>query len=187
MVNERLVMAKKILLTSFDVWASHQVSNSSDDLVGMAIAQDWLPLQVQVLRRLPVDWQLAPAKVIAAIELFQPDLIVCCGMAEQRQFLTVESNGKCNGEILTTEIELEGLIENLISTHISYDAGNFVCNYLYYLVLRHLQESQRSRQCLFIHVPLLNEINIVSVGRDFATMMGKLAACQIPKVNSGIL
>jgi pyroglutamyl-peptidase len=166
-------MLKTILLTSFDVWESHHTSNSSDDLVGMAIAQNWLPSNVHILRRLPVDWQLAPMQVIAAIAQLQPDVIICCGMAENRSSLTVESNGKCKGEILTTEIELAALMDGMLATQISHDAGNFVCNHLYYSVLQYIQTE--SRQCLFIHVPLLHEGNLGEVGRDFAAIVHKLA------------
>ncbi len=168
-------MPKTILLTSFDVWETHHVSNSSDDLVGLAIAAGWLPPQVQILRRLPVDWQLAPARVMAAINELQPDVIICCGMAENRQTLTVESNGKRQGEILTTGIELPVLIEPTIATEISHDAGNFVCNHLYYSVLQHIQAEPRSRQCLFIHVPLLHDSNVTKIGRDFAAIVNQLA------------
>jgi pyroglutamyl-peptidase len=168
-------MPKTILLTSFDVWETHHISNSSDDLVEMAIAHHWLPPNVQVLRRLPVDWQLAPIRVIAAIAEWQPDVIICCGMAEQRLALTVEANGKCQGDILTTGIALSALMAATIATHISHDAGNFVCNHLYYSVLQHIQTTSPSQQCLFIHVPRLHDRNWASVGQDFAAIVHTLA------------
>ena len=172
-------MPKTILLTSFDVWEPHQISNSSDDLLGMAIDQNWLPPNIYFLRRLPVDEHLAPARVIAAIAAGQPDIIICCGMAEDRTELTLEAQGQRTGEILTTGIELSALITATIATHISYDAGNFVCNQLYYAVLQYIYQEQRSRHCLFMHVPRLHDKNLVSVGQDFAVIVGTLARSQM--------
>jgi pyroglutamyl-peptidase len=65
-------MAKKILLTSFQTWLPHQVSNSSDDLLTKIQEQEFAAV-LTFLRRLPVDVALASSKAIAIIQTLQPD------------------------------------------------------------------------------------------------------------------
>jgi pyroglutamyl-peptidase len=43
------------------------------------------------LRQLPVDIELASKSVISKIAELQPDIIICCGMAESRSQLTIEA------------------------------------------------------------------------------------------------
>ena len=161
-----------LLLTSFDTWQSHQVSNSSDDLLSEISRQNLIAHPCHFLRKICVDFQTAPKEVISTIDRLQPDVSICCGMAESRQVLTVESNGKFQGSVLQTSIDLAALIEGTIATQISHDAGNFVCNHLYYSVLSHLQETQS--RALFVHVPLLSEQNLDVVMRDFLTIVRNL-------------
>lgn len=167
-------MPKQILLTSFDTWETHHVSNASDDLLA-AMSQQALFADVEatikLLRKLPVDFQLAPQQVIAEIDAFQPGVVICCGMAESRIDLTLESNGKHQEDMLRTAIAVDRLVEKLAVTQVSHDAGTFVCNYLYYSVLKHIQHHQLDCQCLFIHVPILNERNLESILKDFLTIL----------------
>ena len=79
------------------------------------IAQNWLPSNVHLLRRLPINWQLASVRATAAIDQLQPDVIICCGMAESQPFLTVESQGKSQAESLSTGIDLTALLAGTIA------------------------------------------------------------------------
>ena len=160
-----------ILLTTFDTWKPHQPSNSSDDLIAELARRKLLPRHTHLSRKIPVDFQLAPEKVLSVVEILQPDLIVCCGMAEKRSRLTVEANGKHQGEILYTSIPLKPLVEQTQSTTISHNTGRFVCNYLYYSVLKYIQLHQLKTQCLFVHVPPLNVENLDIIVRDFSTIL----------------
>ncbi len=162
-----------LLLTSFDTWQPHQVSNSSDDLLNEVFQRNLIAHPCHFLRKIRVDFQTASKDVIFTIDRLQPDVIICCGMAESRHALTVESNGKSQGKVLQTSIDLAALIEGTIATQISHDAGNFVCNHLYYSVLSHLQRTQS--RALFVHVPLLSEQNLNSVMRDFLTIVHNLS------------
>jgi pyroglutamyl-peptidase len=167
-------MAGSILLTSFDTWAAHQTSNASDDLLEGVLDQQLAPAHAHVIRRIPVDFQLAPATVIAAIETVQPAVVICCGMAEQRSHLTIEAHGKRAGDTLTTGLDLELLVQGTIATAISYDAGDFVCNHLYYEILSHIQQRQLNSQGLFVHVPVLTGQNLPSVMADFLSIVNQL-------------
>ncbi|MGA1600910.1 MAG: peptidase C15 [Prochlorothrix sp.] len=78
------------LLTSFDIWLTHHTHNSSDQVLGLLVQQQRLPADCQLLRCLPVEIEGAFGAVQAAIEQFQPDFVICCGMAEGRSSLDLE-------------------------------------------------------------------------------------------------
>ncbi|MEG4573566.1 peptidase C15 [Microcoleus sp. N3A4] len=167
-------MTAKILLTSFDTWLPHQQSNSSDDLLAKISQIKSLPDSLTFLRKLPVDFQLAPNLAIAQINQIQPDTIICCGMAESRQKLTVESCACCDSDILKTAVNLEPLVADLAATEISHEAGKFVCESLYYAVLKHICDSQTAAQCIFVHVPILTTENTDKIVADFVLIMHRL-------------
>jgi pyroglutamyl-peptidase len=168
-------MKTKFLLTSFDTWIPHHKSNSSDDLLARISQMKSLPYSMTFLRKLPVDFQLAPDLAIAQINQLQPDTIICCGMAESRQKLTVESCACCDNNILKTAVNLEHLTADLPTTKISHNAGKFVCEALYYAVLKHLADSQLSTKCIFVHVPILTPENADQIVADFSLVIRRLA------------
>lgn len=176
----------KILLTSFDTWEAHQQSNSSDDLLNALIERKVLCDDCYFLKKILVDFEVAPQTVIDQITKLEPELVICCGMAESRPFLSVESTGTHLDEALVTELDLEMLLEGTrcpphisqeLVTRVSHDAGNFVCNHLYYSVLKHYwvlkhdQEQNPNYHCLFIHVPLLTDDNLETVIHDFLAIV----------------
>jgi pyroglutamyl-peptidase len=167
-------MTAKILLTSFDTWLPHQKSNSSDDLLAKISQIQSLPNSLTFLRKLPVDFQLAPNLAIAKINQLQPDTIICCGMAEARQKLTVESCACCDSDLLKTTVNLEQLVADLAITEICHDAGKFVCEALYYRVLKHIYDSQIATKCIFVHVPILTDENLDKIVADFLLLESRL-------------
>ncbi|QKD81173.1 peptidase C15 [Thermoleptolyngbya sichuanensis A183] len=174
-------MTRKILLTSFTTWKLEQPSNSSDDLLADLLQCDLDFLDsLHVLRRLPVDFEQAPKLAIAHIQQIQPDLVVCCGMAETRDRLTLEvqavqgdSQSDLHGNrILKTSLDLPRLAADLPHTDLSYDAGRFVCNALYFSLLEHAQTTQRP--CLFVHIPVLTPANRLPILQDFCQVLHRL-------------
>jgi pyroglutamyl-peptidase len=163
------------LLTSFDTWATHQKSNASDDLLAEILHRDLLPKNLHFLRKLPVDFQLAPEQVIARVNYLQPEVIICCGMAETRKTLTIESNAKDEDRVIMTPIDVRQLIVGLSVTEISDDAGQFVCNRLYYSTLKYIHEMKLKSQCLFVHVPVLSKENLAPIVTDFSLIIQRLA------------
>jgi len=167
-------MTAKILLTSFDTWLPHQKSNSSDDLLAKISQIKYLPDSLTFLRKLPVDFQEAPNLAIAQINQLQPDTIICCGMAESRQKLTIESCACCDTDMLKTAVNLEALIADLATTEISHEAGKYVCEALYYAVLKHICDTQLATKCIFVHVPILTNENLDKIVADFLLIMRRL-------------
>ncbi|MBD2664433.1 hypothetical protein B6N60_00844 [Richelia sinica FACHB-800] len=176
-------MQKRILLTSFDIWLSDQQSNSSDDLLLELAKMASLPHHLFFLHRLRVDVQIASSEVIAKINDLQPDYVICCGMAASRQKLSVEvmarsTNIACEDgkeKVLQTTVDIEKLITGTTEVEISYDCGKFVCEGLYYSVLEYLSQSQLTIPCIFIHVPILNQDNLVGIIADFVLIINNLA------------
>ncbi|MGF1542386.1 MAG: peptidase C15 [Pleurocapsa sp.] len=162
---------KKILLTSFQTWLPHQKSNSSDDLIAIIENQSCDFASLFCLRQLPVNIEQASQEAIATLAQFQFDAIVCCGMAEKRKKLTLESNAVGCDRCLYTSINLLELVELLTDTTVSHDAGKFVCEGLYYQLLNHLELSEISIPCLFVHVPQLNTSNLQIIQQDFYAIL----------------
>lgn len=165
-------MQPDILITSFATWLPHQSSNASDDLLIRFLAAS--DSSYHTLRHLPVDHVLAPLKVIDAIDRLMPKTIICCGMAEERAMLNVEAQAVMDGRVQKTTLDLIRLTGGLEMTAISDDAGDFVCNTLYYRCLEHVEKVQRGHQCLFVHVPVLTEDNTKPILEDFKTIISRL-------------
>lgn len=165
-------MQNSILLTSFTTWMPHQTSNAADDLLEQVSGT--IASSVSFLRKLPVDFELAPQQVIDRFNALKPDILVCCGMAEERDRLHLESQAVVNGVTWRTKLDLETLSRGLPMTEISHDAGGFVCNALYFEALNHLRTQERQNHCLFAHVPLLTAENINGIKDDFLTLLYSL-------------
>lgn len=168
-------MKIKVLLTSFDIWKPHHKSNSSDDLLGLIFVQNLTNYSLSFLRKLPVDGQVATQIVINKIEEIQHDFIVCCGMAEKREILTIESQASCGEIVMKTSVNLDDLVVDLEMTEISNDAGKFVCEELYYSVLKYLELSRLKSKCIFVHVPILTEDNREIIVEDFIRLLSLLS------------
>lgn len=167
-------MVKEILLTSFTTWLPEQNSNSSDDLLQEIIKSDYEFISLQLLRLLPVDIELASCRVINQIQALRPAAIICCGMAERRSKLTVEALARCGESLLKSTVDLSQLITDSSTIEISQDAGNFVCEGLYYSVLNYISENQLNLPCLFVHVPRLHQANLAMMVADFQLILHRL-------------
>lgn len=169
-------MSFKILLTSFTTWLPHHKSNASDDLLEI-ISQISSDDQLIFLRKLPVDFQLAPQLVIAKINQVNPDAIICCGMAESRDKLTVESRAFKGLEMIKTNVDLKQLVSNLKATEISDNAGRFVCEMLYYETLKYISERLLKTKCIFVHIPPLTPQNSALITSEFLAIIRRLKSC----------
>lgn len=169
-------MTRHLFLTSFNTWQPHQPSNASDDLVQSLLQLNPFCFPLFALRKLPVSSAVAIPYVLSYIAKTRPSEIVCCGMAESRQKLTVELRGTRGDRECQTIVDLDRLISQLQNTEISHDAGNFVCNDLYYSVLNYLGDRQLSIPCLFVHVPVLTPDNTAAILTDFINLIRHLRA-----------
>ncbi|MEW6491490.1 MAG: peptidase C15 [Cyanobacteriota bacterium] len=169
----------KILLTSFQTWLPHQKSNSSDDLLEEVTKLDSFPDSLTFLRHLSVDITQSSERAIAKINELQPDIIICCGMAESRPQLSIESNARNENTVLKTPVNLDKLVDDSVGTIISHNAGKFVCEGLYYSVLNHLQKNEMKRNGLFVHVPVLSRNNVAELLADFQLIMQRVTSGKV--------
>lgn len=161
-----------MLITSFSIWKPHHTSNASDDLLGRLIEKRIHPFHH--LRRIPVDFEVSSRQVIEKFNELRPKTLICCGMAEERGKLNVESKAVLDDDTLDTSVDLGTLTAGLAMTEVSHDAGGFVCNTLYYRVLEHLQAQRNRHHCIFVHVPVLTTENCEGVETDFAAIIQRL-------------
>ncbi|BAW96652.1 pyrrolidone-carboxylate peptidase [[Synechococcus] sp. NIES-970] len=178
-----MVPHKTVLLTSFRPWLVHHVSNASDDLLARLEAANLDFADFVFLRQLPVETAIASEKTIQAIAQYQPDLVVCCGMAETRDRLTVESQAFENNRSYQTSLDLAKLTASLRFTEVSNDAGKFVCEGLYFRVLQYLKTWRPQAAGLFLHVPLITPENEIFIWQDTIAMLRWLT--QIESHKSG--
>ena len=180
MAKKDVMINAPILLTSFAPWRASQLSNSSDDLLRQCQKTGILPPKTVVIRKLPVNFQLAHMQVIAKIFELRPRFVMCCGMVESRNQLTLEAQGVCNQRTLKTSINLKHLMADAHITQISHSAGNFVCNHLYFKVLDFLNHVNWPCECVFIHVPPLTQANRQPIQSDFQLILNRLSAARSP-------
>lgn len=165
---------KSLLLTSFNTWLPHQQSNSSDDLLQEIAKLTHTFPNVTFFRKLPVNIEIASDLVISKINEISPECIICCGMAEKRQYLSVESNASLVDEVIKTSVDLPELLDWNNNIKISDNAGKFVCEGLYYSVLKYLRDRKLNNPCIFVHVPLLNETNLGEIIADFQELIQRV-------------
>lgn len=163
-----------ILITSFVPWLAHQTSNSSDDLVAALCEQGKLTPGSIWLRHVPVCFDQAPAMVIQGLRRLRPRVIICCGMAESRTRLSIEQQAVCKEQILQTSVNVNNLLVGTTQSEISYDAGDYVCNHLYYQVLAAIDRYEIDTTAIFVHVPVLTDRNRAEIMNDFLRILTAL-------------
>ena len=172
MSRDRAGRGIPILLTSFQTWLPHQRSNASDDLLQLLVDRAALPAPCILLRKLPVDFEVAPARVRAAVRDHQPAAVICLGMAEGRSRLALEQFGRCGRHAIATSFDLDAIAHGTGATETSDDAGTYVCNDLYYKLL--CDHRRGGPPVLFIHVPVLTEPNTPAITADGSRLIAHL-------------
>ncbi|MEM6451287.1 MAG: peptidase C15 [Cyanobacteria bacterium P01_D01_bin.105] len=182
-------MNTPILITSFQPWRVHQRSNSSDDLVAEMQKKGLLPSGTVWLRQVPVSFDLAPVRVESEIMRLRPRVVICCGMAEKRWRLSVERQAKrylqrqtphtegfaaAQISVLQTTVDVDRLVTGTCLSKVSEDAGSYVCNHLYYSVLKLVGSVDWEITGIFIHVPILHPDNKTFLVEDFSKILARL-------------
>ena len=167
-------MTRRILLTSFSTWKVHQKNNSSDQLLVEISSIPSLASSLHFFRYLPVNLPVARSLTISKFQQVQPDVLVCCGMAEARSWLSVEAQATVHTRTLQTSLNLTQLTAGLKHTVLSQDAGRFVCNSLYYAMLDYLHRASPQCPCLFVHVPPVKSTGWELIVADFRQLIERL-------------
>jgi len=132
---------------------------------------------------LPVSYARAADALRAAVAEHDPDVVICFGEADGRTAISVERFAHNFDETTTIDneeapgsgapIDPEGPIAYASSLPVddivaalrveaipaapSRDAGGFLCNHVFYVLMRMLERETRDRRGGFVHVPLLPE------------------------------
>lgn len=173
-------MKKKVLITGFEPFGQDTV-NASWEAVSRLEGRvgDW---EVEKLL-VPTVFGVAAEKVLEAARELQPDVILCVGQAGGRAMVTLEmvainlrdasiednAGKKPRDEPVApggpvayfASVPVRKIVESVkgggISCGISYSAGAYVCNDLFYSLRHHFEGSGTGVG--FIHVPCLPEQN----------------------------
>ena len=188
----------KILLTGFEPFDDMTVNASWEAVkrVSCSFSDD---ISIEKLL-LPVEYSKAADCCIEAIERFSPDAVIAVGLAAKRKALTLEylamnvmdskmpdNAGKtmCNesiideGEsVLYTNMPYVAAVSAILSlglpAEVSFDAGTFVCNALFYRLLHYIQYSERKIYGGFLHVPPETVIESEKVAKAIETVLSVL-------------
>ena len=163
-----------ILLTGFEPFAGAAenpswlaVERVADQVAGHAVHR----------LQLPVEYGCAAQLLLAEIARLRPEIVICCGLAGGRQGVTPElvainyrdaripdNAGRLfQGEPIDpagdtaymTALPVHGMVEAMrvqgIPAYFSLSAGAYVCNDVYYALLR--SQAEMGYRGLFVHVP----------------------------------
>lgn len=165
-------MLKKVLITGFEKFDSLQ--ENPTELMLKDYQNSLVELTALVL---PVSFQRSFGVLTKHIDLTKPDLIILTGVAAGRKNITLEKiainlqearipdvdgwqpkshkivNDAPDGIFTTFPIEnlFAYMCHKKVDCTISYSAGTYVCNHIYYSALQHLSGSI---PVLFVHFPL---------------------------------
>ncbi len=189
----------KVLFSGFEPFGNNEVNPSSLLMQSLERGEISIPKEMHVDQIiLPVTFQDSYKNLKTRIDAFNPDVVICFGLAENREQMEFENlavniiNAKIpdnNGEqpeherinrigadsYLST-LPIAGFSEALntisIESGTSQNAGEYVCNYLFYKLMESNQESERL--CGFIHIPPLSELSLEDLKKAVEVMLNYL-------------
>lgn len=170
----------KVLFSGFEAFGGHETNPTALLMMAMERGEIALPQEMVVDQMiLPVTFQDSYQLLEERIKVFNPDVIICFGLAEKRDSLSLESvavnlmdaripdnkgeqpvaqkisHGGADRYLSTLPLAgFEGALTRAgIPVAPSQNAGEYVCNYLFYKLMESNLETERL--CGFIHVPLI--------------------------------
>lgn len=177
-------MRKKVLITGFDPFDKETVNPSweaAKQLNGLETDEAIIKSE-----QIPTVFRTALDTLRQAIQKHQPDIVICVGQAGGRMQITPErvainlSDARIpdneGHQPIDEEISPRGpaaywtglpvkrmtakMKENGIPAAVSYTAGTFVCNYLFYGLMDHISRTAPHIRGGFIHIPFIPEQTI---------------------------
>lgn len=168
----------KILLTGFETFGSHQVNPT------IALVNELKKRRIEEIECLilGVGYDVDGKNVVHKIEELKPDVVLSFGLAGGRFKVCFEavainvrngqitdnqgnlykhkkiSNGPLAYESNINYVALADRIKDEDFT-ISYHAGTFICNDVYYQELEFIRKNNLNILCGFVHIPFIEEIS----------------------------
>ncbi len=173
-------MKTRVLVTGFEPFAGSPV-NPSQRLVEELAARPLAGVELATAM-LPVAYERAAGELRAAVRAAEPDVVVCFGQADGRAGISVErfalnlddaanvdNDGTSSGAPVDAEgpaayrstLPVDEIVAALRTAGIpaadSRDAGGFLCNHVFYALMRTLEQERPRAAGGFVHLPLLPE------------------------------
>ncbi len=169
----------KFLLTGYEPLFG-DVINPSIEAV-KAVAEQGIPGVEFAVQEIPLDFKRIGPLVINAINTYQPDVIICTGIASKRPAISLERvavnivSGTDHNDLSLIEQKIandgppaylcelpllsirNAILKAGIPTHISDSAGTHGCNYIFYTVSHYIASNKLPMKVAFVHVPRLPE------------------------------
>lgn len=172
-------MIRKILITYFEPFGNDSLNSSKEAVLKM---KETTSLYELTKMELPVSFKSAPPMLIEKIESVDPDIIICVGQKGGASTIDVEKAAinYCDARIpdnegympkgvtdpstvyegLFSTLPAERLVEKLnakkIPAKMSFSAGTYVCNHVFFSLMRYLTRFPDSMGG-FVHVPYIEE------------------------------
>lgn len=134
---------------------------------------------------LQTEYAKSGEEIVKLVDTYQPDLVVSLGVSARAKAVKLERTaqnldnaniadnaGEVRSEhpivaggapMLVSNMALEQVHESLgqgaVPTEISDNAGTYVCNHVYYILLDHIKRSEKTTLGLFVHIPLLSDVD----------------------------
>lgn len=94
------------------------------------------------------------------------DLIISFGQASlEKDTIKIETIGNGKEEIETNYnyVDLKSKLEKKYTVIVSNNAGNYLCNNVYYNGLKYIKENDLKSKMIFIHIPKIDNINNIEL------------------------
>jgi len=175
----------RVLITAFEPFGG-DTSNITNDIL-QAIAKDGFADERDIaLLALPVSRSDSLSKLISAMKSVNPDMVICLGQDNDRSEISIEkiainlccyrmpdNAGEQPGDEPVVEdgpaayfstLPVDALRECLtaagIPANVSYSAGTYVCNSLFYGLMHYLESELPGVRGGFIHIPRASATNL---------------------------
>jgi len=169
----------KVLITGFEPFGKHTINPSlelTNTLPG--IIDEDIKLNKMIL---PVDHECAPKVLLDHLRHWDPDIVLCFGLAPERSKICLERVAinlmdfqipdNAGVKVSETPIIIDGpaayfsnlpiqdllskLLDDNIPARISLTAGSYLCNQIFYTLMHEIESYQLPIKAGFIHLPPL--------------------------------
>ena len=108
------------------------------------------------------DFDICAEQIRAAILSRKYDFILILGQKPASKSIYIETSAKNQNNVITTDYDYNNLAAFLkisgFKTKISINAGNYLCNHVYFHGLAAIDQVSSSSHLLFLHMPTIKNI-----------------------------
>lgn len=106
-------------------------------------------------------------ELLRYISIYNPEYIISFGRKPLINKLYIEISACCDDLCISTNFDISFLQKSLQDADLSFEysdnAGNYLCNHVYYKGLEFLKQSNSKAKMIFIHVPDMKRFQNIDV------------------------